>query len=157
VAVPRVARAAFSEGGTEIASLTSGKIFDMLNRRIKGNKGFTLVEAVISVMIMGMSLGACILTFSLAARIVATGENQLGALHASRAELERLRMYKFTNSVLSAGSYNFTNLFGSGTYSVTNMNSNAKTIIVNVPYLNPLRTGYLTNTLTTEIVTTLHE
>lgn len=110
-----------------------------------------------SVMIMGFSLGACILSFSLAMRVVSTGSNQMIAMHAARYELECLRTNAFTNSIVFATTNTtFANAYGSGWYVVTNINSATKNITVSVSYLNRLRGGNLTNSLATSITSTLH-
>lgn len=128
----------------------------MAKCRLKDNRGFTLVEAVLAVMIMGFALGVCILSFSLAKRIVGTGQYQMTAMHATRMQVERLRMNSFTNSTLAVGTTSFSNSFGSGTYVVEYVNSATKNVTVNVPYLNRLRGGFSTNSVTTSFTSTLH-
>jgi len=109
-----------------------------------------------AVMILGIALGACVLSFSMAMRAVSTAGNQMTALHAARDKLETLRTNSFSSVNLSAGGpYPFTNTFA-GTYTVSNVNSSTKDVIVNVWYLNRIHRGYSTNTLTTSLVQTLH-
>lgn len=44
----------------------------MICKVLKAKDGFTLVETVLSVMILGFALGACILSFSMSMRAVKT-------------------------------------------------------------------------------------
>lgn len=129
----------------------------MIRRFLKVKGGFTLVESVMAVVILGIALGACVLSFSMAMRSVNTAGNQMAALHAARDQLETLRTNRFSSSSnLTAGvTYRFTNTFA-GTYVVSDVNSATKNITVNVWYLNRIHRGYSTNTLTTSLVSTLH-
>ncbi|HUI08168.1 MAG TPA: type II secretion system protein [Verrucomicrobiae bacterium] len=123
-------------------------------RKVRG--GFTLVESVIAVMILGIALGACVLSFSMAMRSVNTAGNQMAAMHAARDELEALRTNSFSSTLLRAGGpYPFTNAF-IGNYTVSDVNSATKDVTVNVWYLNRIHHGYSTNTLATSLVSTLH-
>jgi len=109
-----------------------------------------------AVMILGIALGACVLSFSMAMRSVNTASNQMAAMHAARYELEALRTNSFSSTVLNAGGpYPFTNDFV-GNYTVSNVNSATKDVTVNVWYLNRIHRGYSTNTLVTSLVSTLH-
>jgi len=134
----------------------------MIRTLVKAKGGFTLVESVLAAMILGIAVGACILSFSMSMRAVNTASNQMAALHIARNELETLRTNSFSSAALSAGSYVFTNTGAAGTYVVTNIDSNTKNVTVNVPYVNHIRggcspnTGYSTNTLVTSLVSTLH-
>jgi type II secretory pathway pseudopilin PulG len=114
------------------------------------------MESVLSAMILGIALGACVMSFSMAMRGVNAAGNQMVALHIARNELETLRVSNFSNAVFDSGSHVFTNTGMAGTYVVTNINSATKNITVNVPYVNHIHGGYSTNTLVTSIVSTLH-
>ena len=128
----------------------------MMRLFLKPRRGFTLVETVMAVMILGIALGACVLSFSMAMRSVNTASNQMAAMHAARYELEALRTNSFSSTVLNAGGpYPFTNDFV-GNYTVSNVNSATKDVTVNVWYLNRIHRGYSTNTLVTSLVSTLH-
>ena len=129
----------------------------MTRKLINAQGGFTLVESVMAVVILGMALGACILSFSMAMRAVNTAANQMSAVHASRTELENLRTYSLTNSTtpLTSGSHVFTNNLV-GTYVVSNVNTWTKIVTVSVPYTNHIHGHFSTNTLATVLVTTLH-
>jgi type II secretory pathway pseudopilin PulG len=129
----------------------------MRRKRFNAEGGFTLVEAVMAAMVMGVALGACIMSFSMAMRAVNTAGNQMAALHACRTELEGLRTYTLTNAAtLTAGSaHSFTNNL-TGTFVVSNLNNWAKLITVSVPYTNHIHGRFSTNTLTTVLVSTLH-
>ena len=63
----------------------------MMSQRWHDERGFTLVEAVFSVMVLGIALGACVLSFSMAMKVSDASRNQMFALHAARNELEYLR------------------------------------------------------------------
>jgi len=120
------------------------------------NGGFTLVESVMAVMILGIALGACVLSFSMAMRSVSTAGNQMAALHAARDEVEILRTNSFSSANLTNGTSRlFTNALV-GSYSVTSVDSCTKNITVSVWYLNRIHRGYSTNTLTTSLSSTLH-
>ena len=118
--------------------------------------GFTLAEAIVAVMVLGIALGACILSFSMAMRTVNTASNQMTTLHYARYEMEWLRTLNFTNTLLSAGSHAISNANFGGTYVVTNIDSWTKDVTVNVPYLNRIHRGYSTNILVTSLVVNLH-
>lgn len=128
----------------------------MTRKLFKTKDGFTLVETMMAVTILGIALGACVLSFSMAMRTVNTAGNQMAALHAARDQLERLRTSSFSDSALNVGGpYQFTNTF-SGNYTVASVDSSTKNVTVNVWYLNRIHRGYSTNTLTTSLVSTLH-
>ncbi len=128
----------------------TGKLFNA-----KG--GFTLVESVVAVMILGMALGACMLSFSMAMRTVGTASDQMAAMHFARDELESLRTNSFSAAALSAGGpYAFSNATFSGSYTVSNVDSATKNIAVSVAYINRIHRGFSTNTLTTSLVSSLH-
>ncbi len=128
----------------------------MKRKLFNAEGGFTLVESVMAVVILGMALGACILSFSMAMRAVNTAGNQMSALHASRDELENLRTYSLSNAAtLTSGTHYFTNNL-TGTYVVSNVNTWAKIITVSIPYTNHIHGHFSTNTLTTTLVSTLH-
>lgn len=119
--------------------------------------GFTLVESVLSAMILGIALGTCIMTFSMAMRAVNASANQMTALHVARNQLETLRTYGLTNTTtLTAGAYVFTNTGVVGSYVVTNINSCTKNVTVNVSYVNHIHGGSSTITLVTSLTSTLH-
>lgn len=81
----------------------------MLRIRTKNQSGFTLAETVMAVVILGVTLGASVMGFSMAMKAVYTSRNQLQALHYSRDELEGLHSYSFSNSVYSAGTHTISN------------------------------------------------
>jgi prepilin-type N-terminal cleavage/methylation domain-containing protein len=124
--------------------------------RANNQSGFTLVETMVAVMILGIALGACVMSFSMAMRATATAGNQMAALHVARDQLETLRTYSFGSSVLNAGTYAFTNGTFTGSYVISNVNSATKNVTVNVAYINRIRRGYSTNTLVTSLTSTLH-
>ena len=128
----------------------------VMNFKCSNSKdAFTLVETVLAVMILSIALGACILSFSMAMRTVNTASNQMAALHYARDQLEGLRTNAFTDlsSTLRTNSVpaNFTI-----SYAISTVDAYTKNITVNVTYLNRLRGGISTNTLTTSVVSTLH-
>jgi prepilin-type N-terminal cleavage/methylation domain-containing protein len=129
----------------------------MTRKLVNSQDGFTLVESVMAVVILGMALGACILSFAMGMRIVYTAGNQQIAMHGARAELETLRLYSLTNaSTLTAGTHVFTNGTTVGTYVITNLDTWTRNVTVNVPYVNDIHHGTTTNTLTTTLTSTLH-
>ena len=123
----------------------------------KTNGGFTLVESVMAVMILGIAMGACMLSFDMAMKAVSTSGNQMAAMHYARDQVETIRTNSFSG-VTNGGPalISVTNNF-SVSYSVTNIDSDTKNVTVSVTYLNRLRGGASTNTLTTSIVSTLHK
>jgi len=128
----------------------------MKRKLFNARGGFTLVESVMAVVILGIALGACILSFSMAMRTVNTAANQMAAVHASRTEIEGLRTNSLTNATcFVSGSHAFTNSL-TGTYVVSNVNTWTKIITVSVPYTNHIHGKFSTNTLTTALVSTLH-
>jgi prepilin-type N-terminal cleavage/methylation domain-containing protein len=129
----------------------------MTRKLVNAEGGFTLVEAVVAVVILGVCLGASIMSFSMAMRTVNTAANQMAAVHVCRTELECLRTNSLTNSTspLTVGSHAFTNNL-TGTFVVSNVNTWTKIITVSVPYTNHLHGKFSTNTLATTLVSTLH-
>ncbi|MGA2220446.1 MAG: type II secretion system protein [Verrucomicrobiia bacterium] len=124
--------------------------------RMANRSGFTLVESVLAVMILGIALGACILSFSMAMRAVNTAGNQMAAVHSCRNALEALRTNSFSSTALQLGAGTFSNATISCTYTVTTVDANTKNISVSMPYRNYIHGGFSTNTLTTSLVSTLH-
>jgi prepilin-type N-terminal cleavage/methylation domain-containing protein len=51
----------------------------MMRKLFNAEGGFTLVETVMAVVILGIALGACILSFSMAMRTVNIADNQMWA------------------------------------------------------------------------------
>jgi prepilin-type N-terminal cleavage/methylation domain-containing protein len=140
-------------------SLSTGNV--MTRKLSNSNDGFTLVESVLAVMILGIALGACVLSFSMAMKSVSTASNQMAALHYARHQLEALRTNSFSATALNAGTYTiptnstiYGNLYGS--YTVSNANSATKDITMRVIYPNRIRGGVSTNAVTTSMVSTLH-
>ena len=133
----------------------------MIRKPCKGDAGFTLVESLMAIMILGFSLSACVLSFTMSMQAVKTAANQMAALHAVRYELETLRTLSLTNSSsLNSGTHSFTNGSTVGTYTVTNLNSCTKNVTVNVAYMNYINHSVTNNsalnTLTTTLTSTLH-
>jgi prepilin-type N-terminal cleavage/methylation domain-containing protein len=137
----------------------------MTRKRLNEASGFTLVESVMAVAILGFALSACVLSFSMSEQAVFTAANQMAALHSARYELETLRTLSLTNSSsLNAGYHVFTNGTVAGTYTVSNLNSCTRSLVVTVNYLNYINhtnamstaKGASTNTLTTILTSTLH-
>lgn len=128
----------------------------MSRQQFKANGGFTLVEAVMSALIFGIGLGACIMSFSMGMRMVNTAGNQMVALHTARDVLESLRTNSFSSTALNAGSQTFSNAYFMVPYTVTSIDACNKTVAVSVKYLNKIHYGYSTNVLTTVISSTLH-
>jgi len=118
--------------------------------------GFTLAETMVATAVLGIALGACMLSFSMAMRTVNTASNQMGAIHFARNHIEGLRTNSFTASALTAGKFSVSNANYTGSLVITNMDTWTKNITINIAYRNRLRGGYSTNTLTTSITSTLH-
>jgi prepilin-type N-terminal cleavage/methylation domain-containing protein len=133
----------------------------MIRKPGQGDAGFTLVESMMAIMILGLSLSACVISFTMSMQAVKTASNQMAALHSARYELETLRTLSLTNaSALNAGTHSFTNGSTIGTYTVTNLNSCTKNVSVYVTYMNyinhSITNNIATNTLTTTLTSTLH-
>jgi len=133
----------------------------MIRKLVKGDGGFTLAESLLAIMILGFSLSACLISFTMSMQAVKTGANQMSALHSTRLELETLRTLSLTNSPsLNAGTHVFTNGSVMGTYTVTNLDSCTKNVAVSVTYTNYINhsvtNNIATNTLTATLTSTLH-
>jgi type II secretory pathway pseudopilin PulG len=135
-------------------SLSTGET--MTREPFKAKDGFTLVETVLSAMVLGIALGACILSFSMAMRAVNTAGNQMAALHTARDAMESLRTNSFSSSALAVGSSTFSNAYFTALYTVSSVDACNKTVAVSVSYLNRIHRGSSTNTLTTVLCSTLH-
>jgi prepilin-type N-terminal cleavage/methylation domain-containing protein len=131
----------------------------MKTERQRARGGYTLVETMVAITIVGICLGACCMSFSFAMRAVSTAANQMDSLQDARNQIELLRTYKFTNTVyLTAGTYVISNNpFYSGNYVVSNVDSATKNITVNIQYFNRIHGGMSTSTLYTSISKTLHK
>jgi|GEM_PF-1232415 len=137
----------------------------MVYQRWHDKRGFTLLEAVFSVMVLGIALGACVFSFSMAMNISGASRNQMFALHAARYQLEYLRTLSYTNSKLNVGTYPintnnsslgyYTNYWGYYTVANNAWPSN-KNVTVGICYQNYPRDNILTNTLTTSLSRILH-
>lgn len=127
-----------------------------MGRLLHNRRGFTLAETVIAVVILGITLGAGVMGYSMAMKTVYTGRNQIAALHYARDEMEGLRTYSFSNSVLNAGTRTISNATYTGYYTVTNLDSATKNIALGIYYKNSLRGGNSTNILTTTFTDTIH-
>jgi prepilin-type N-terminal cleavage/methylation domain-containing protein len=133
----------------------------MTRKPCKGDAGFTLVESMMAIVILGLSLSACVISFTMSMQAVKTAANQMAALHSARYELETLRTLSLTNSSsLNSGTYSFTNGTTIGTYTVSNLNSCTRNLTVNVPYRNyinhSITNNIATNSLATTLTSTLH-
>jgi prepilin-type N-terminal cleavage/methylation domain-containing protein len=123
--------------------------------------GFTLVESMMAIVILGISLSAAVISFTMSMQGVKTAANEMAALHSARYELETLRTLSLTNSsLLNAGTHSFTNGNVIGTYTVTNLNSCTKNVTVNYNYMNYINhsvtNNIATDTLATTLTSTLH-
>ena len=128
----------------------------MSQRRKKEQAAFTIIETMVAATVLGITVGACLYSFSMAMKIVDTTDKQMDALHDARNEIEMLRTNRFTNSVFTAGTYVFSNANYTGNYVVSDVDAWTKNITVNSVYSNRIRGGVSTNTLVTSITTTLH-
>ena len=125
-------------------------------RQVHQPNAFTIIETMIATVVFGIGVGACILSFSLAMRIVDTAGKQMDALHDARNQIEMLRTNHFTDAVFNAGTYAISNANYTGNYVVSNVDSWTKNITVNIAYINRVKGGNSTNTLITSITTSLH-
>jgi type II secretory pathway pseudopilin PulG len=130
----------------------------MMSQRWHGERGFTLLEAVFSVMVLGIALGACVFSFNMAMNMSGASRNQMFALHAARFQLEYLRTLSYTNSALDINTYQINaNTPTSGYYTVTaNGYPGVKDITVAIRYQNYPRENVATNFLTTSVSQILH-
>lgn len=73
--------------------------------RIKGNRGFTLIELMISMFILVIALGSAAYALSYAQYMSADSRQRLLALHAARSTLETIKNTGLTNvaSINTAG------------------------------------------------------
>jgi len=111
---------------------------------------------MVAATVLGITIGACLYSFSMAMKIVDATDKQMDALHDARNQIEMLRTNSFTNAVLTAGTYAISNANFVGNYVVSDVDSWTKNIVVNSTYPNRIRGGNSTNTLITSITTTLH-
>ena len=111
---------------------------------------------IMAVMILGIALGACVMSFSLAMRSVNTAANQMTALHYARIQIEALRTNHFSATALNPGTYAISNANFTGTCVISNVDTWTKNISMSVPYRKRVRSGYSTNILVTSFGLTLH-
>jgi type II secretory pathway pseudopilin PulG len=111
---------------------------------------------MMAIVILGLSLSAAVISFTMSMQGVKTAANEMAALHSARYELETLRTLSLTNSsLLNAGTHSFTNGSVVGTYTVSNLNSCTKNVTVNYNYMNYINHSVTNNIATDTLVTTL--
>ena len=128
----------------------------MTKIRHKKDEGFTLVETVIAVVILGLALGVAAMTFNMAMRTVATSRNRMNGMHFARQEVERLRTFAFDDQALAAGDHAINRGAYVGAYTVTTVNSDLKDITLGVDWYNSMSNGVSAAVLTTYLAKALH-
>ena len=99
-------------------------------------KGFTLVEAVIAIAILGLTLSAFIYSFVQSTRSAEMSNNRIEAIHDARDQMEMLLTYTYNSAQLSYGTHAVSN----GFYIITaNMQypSSVKDIALTQRWVNP--------------------
>ena len=125
--------------------------------KIDANRGMTLVEVLVAVLILGMTLGAGVRALTANRRVVEAARRQTEAYHQARSVLETLTQRSFFEGSMSVGTHV---LPGGGRYvvSLSPGNSSLKLVAVSIPWSggDPGSGGAPRETLTTAISEALH-
>lgn len=124
--------------------------------RKEGTAGFTLVEAMVAIVILAFGLGAAALTFNMAIRNVAANRTQMSVMHFARNELEFLRTRSFDHSDLNLGTHTVSGGAYPATYTVTSAGTELKNVAISVTWPNEMSQGNAVTVLTTTLAKPLH-
>ena len=124
-------------------------------RRARSSRsGFTLVEACVSVLILGLVFAGLLAILSAGRKGASLAENRLAALHIARQEMEGLRLNDFFSPTLSVGAHQLPG--GRGRYSVVQSgNGWTKDITLVVDWQEPAGAVHSVS-LTTSFSRSLH-
>ena len=115
------------------------------------DEGFTLVEAVIAIVVLAVGMGACALTFNMAMRSVSTNRSKMSAVHLARNEMEVLRTQGWDDPALTIGSHVITNDLYSGQYVVAGVNDDVRNVTLSIDWAHFMTNGNAAATLTTSL------
>lgn len=114
-------------------------------------EGFTLIEVVMSIVILLIGVSASLLAITTGLKRASAAENKMQSLHEARQHMETLRMgtVGFDSPYLREGNYPSSSLGFSYSVAEDPSNDNLKTITIRAPWYDPVRSI----TATTEVVT----
>lgn len=117
------------------------------------NAGMTLVEVVISCMILGMTLSAFLMGFTANQKTATFASNRFLAINQARQGLETLTSRDYTDSSLNVGTQSFAS---NVTYVVSESNL-VKTLTLTVRWVDPTRSRTSTLSLATCMAHAVHQ
>jgi prepilin-type N-terminal cleavage/methylation domain-containing protein len=123
----------------------------------KSQAGFTLMETMLSVLLLALGLGAAAVTYQVSMRWAGTSRAEMTALHQARGQMERIRTLTWDNAGLSAGTYTFSQNGFTGTYAVVDVSTSLKDIEVSLVGVDPAGRSVDRVRLTTTIAKPLHK
>lgn len=119
--------------------------------------GLTLPEVVTALAVILMGVSATLITVTMANKTAKASVRQMDAVHGARAQLEDLRRYAFNDPMLSAGSHTIgTNWGFNGSYFVTTINTNLKSIRMSIMWTNALTRATATASVATIFSKAMH-
>lgn len=96
--------------------------------------GFTLVEAVLAILLLVTGLGASALTFNMAMRLVSTNSEGMEAMHAARDEVEQLCSLSFNDPRLRPGVYSLKHDEYTGSYEIQSVDDDTKRLTLSIDW-----------------------
>jgi Tfp pilus assembly protein PilV len=119
--------------------------------RLGNTNGLTLPEAIISCLILGLTLSGMLTAFVMCQKTVTFANNNLAAMHDARRLMETLITDSYSSSRLSIGTHTLTNT----SYAVTE-NAGLKTIALTVYWVDPTRAASSSVTLVSSVASAVH-
>lgn len=119
-------------------------------------QGFTLIEVVISIVVLLIGISGSLLVMSTSSQRAAAAQEKANAMHVARSQLEELHDVSFSNSRLSIGLHSNTTL--GCTYQVAQYagSSDLKQVTIRSVWLDHVRGNIQTEEVVTVMSRALH-
>ena len=115
------------------------------------------MEVLIAMGVIVVGIAMALVSITMANKMADVSTKQVAAVHNARAVLEDLRQYAFADPVISVGTHSIkTNFSTTGNYIVSTINTNLKSVVVNVPWTNMMTRSSATATVSTIFSQALH-
>jgi len=126
------------------------------SRAASSKAAFTLIEVVLSIVVLVIGTSATILVMTTALNRVASGEEKMQAMHTARHQLEALRVLPYNHSTLEDGDHSNDVLHVSYTVEDDLGNDDIKRISIQAPWYNHVRRTNQILTIDTILCDPLH-